>query len=247
MDKLVGVIPSAGRGTRAYPHTEELPKVMLDVGGEPILRRNLKLLRDQVGIEQVYVVVGYLGESIRECFGDGSSMGLRIHYLQNEELDLGLAHSIRLGLREIAPLRCPCLVLLGDSCHVGSNHAQFRELDLGTALAACGILRTEIPELISENYSVELDGPTIAHIVEKPHVMPNSWAGTGTYYLTPGLLPSLETAFEESTSPPDWMTFLDDQIRAGQEVRAIDIGGGYANVNNNDELNRANLLVRDQA
>ena len=246
MSKLVGVIPAAGLGTRAYPYTETIPKAMLEVDGKPILQRNLELLRDQVGVEQVYVVVGYLSEVIRESFGDGKSMGLRIRYLQNEDLDLGLAHSIRLAAREIAPLACPCVVVLGDACYVGSDHAQLRKLDLEGAIAACGILKTETPELITQDYSVELDGPTIVRIVEKPKDPPNSWLGTGTYYLTPRLLPHLERAFEESASSLDWMTFLDEQIRAGRLVRAVDLGGEYANVNDGDELNRANLLVRNR-
>ena len=247
MSKLVGVIPAAGLGTRAYPYTEAIPKVMLEVDGRPILQRNLELLRNQVRVKQVYVVVGYLGDVIRKSFGDGRSMGLRIRYLQNEDLDLGLAHSIRLAGREIAPLKCPCVVLLSDECYVGCDHAQLRKLDLKGAIAACGILKTEIPALIARSYSVELDGPTIVRIVEKPKVAPNSWLGTGTYYLTPELFPYLERAFEESASPPDWMTFLDEQIRAGRPVRAVDIGGEYANVNNREDLNRANLLVRNRA
>jgi len=246
MSELVGVIPAAGMGTRAYPYTEGFPKVMLEVGGKPILQRNLELLRDQVGVEQVYVIVGYRGEVIRETFGDGTSLGLRIIYLQNEDLELGLAHSIRLGGREVASSERPCVVLLGDSCHVGSDHAQLRDLDLGGAIAACGILKTDIPALIAENYSVELDGSTIVRIVEKPTVLPNSWLGTGTYYLAPQLFPYLERAFEEAASSIDFMTFLDEQIRAGRRVRAVDLGGDYANVNDGDELSRANLLVRNR-
>jgi NDP-sugar pyrophosphorylase family protein len=194
----------------------------------------------------VFVVVGYLGEVIRDSFGDGTSMDLKIQYIQNEDLDLGLAHSIRLAGREVAPLERPCVVVLGDSCYVGSDHSQLRTLDLRGAIAACGILKTDIPALISENYSVELDGMTIAGIVEKPKVPPNSWLGTGTYYLTPELFPVLEQAFEEAASSIDFMTFLDEQIRAGRHLRAVDLGGEYANVNNADELNRASLLVRNR-
>jgi NDP-sugar pyrophosphorylase family protein len=246
MSELIGVVPAAGMGTRAYPYTEAIPKVMLEVDGKPILQRNLELLRDQVEVEQVYVVVGYLSEVIRDSFGDGRSMGLRISYIQNEDVDLGLAHSIRLAGREIAPLGNPCVVLLGDSCYVGSDHAQLRTLDLGDATAACGIVETEIAALITENYSVELDGATIVRIVEKPKDPPNSWLGTGTYYLAPELFPHLERAFDESASPIDFMTFLNEQIRAGRQVRAVDLGGEYANVNSGDELSRADLLVRSR-
>ena len=35
MSELVGVIPAAGRGTRAYPYTRGIPKCMLEVDGRP--------------------------------------------------------------------------------------------------------------------------------------------------------------------------------------------------------------------
>ena len=35
---LVGLIPAAGRGVRAYPHTATIPKSMLEVDGVPVLQ-----------------------------------------------------------------------------------------------------------------------------------------------------------------------------------------------------------------
>jgi NDP-sugar pyrophosphorylase family protein len=38
-----GVIPVAGRGSRAFPKTSGLPKVLLEVGGKTLLERNIEL------------------------------------------------------------------------------------------------------------------------------------------------------------------------------------------------------------
>ena len=85
MADLVGLIPAAGRGVRAYPYTERMPKCLLEVDGTTLLQRNLELMRDQLGIREVTIVVGHEGERIREFVGDGSQLGLRIQLVQNDQ------------------------------------------------------------------------------------------------------------------------------------------------------------------
>mgnify|MGYP003892817589 CR=1 FL=1 len=73
---LVGVIPAAGRGIRAYPHTEFLPKCLLEVDGVPILRRNLELMRDELGIERVEPGIHAEGQRpLVVDVSDGESVG----------------------------------------------------------------------------------------------------------------------------------------------------------------------------
>ena len=72
LSDLVGLIPAAGRGVRAYPYTDTIPKALLPVDGVPIIQRNVELLRDALGVREVWVVVGYQGDQIRAFLGDGS-------------------------------------------------------------------------------------------------------------------------------------------------------------------------------
>jgi choline kinase len=62
-ERLVDLIPAAGRGARAYPYTATIPKPMLDVDGTPLIVRNVVLLRAQLGIREIVIVVGYLPDS----------------------------------------------------------------------------------------------------------------------------------------------------------------------------------------
>ena len=62
---LVAVVLCGGRGTRALPHTLELPKPLLDVGGRPILRHVLDIYADQ-GCRRFVLAAGYLAERVRE-------------------------------------------------------------------------------------------------------------------------------------------------------------------------------------
>ena len=57
------VILCGGRGTRAYPHTDTVPKPLLDVGGRPILRHVMEIFAEQ-GHREFVLATGYLGDQI---------------------------------------------------------------------------------------------------------------------------------------------------------------------------------------
>jgi len=58
-----------GKGTRAYPHTAELPKPLLPVAGVPVLRHVLDIYAGQ-GFTDFVLAGGYLVEQI-EAFAEG--------------------------------------------------------------------------------------------------------------------------------------------------------------------------------
>jgi len=56
---------AAGTGTRLQPLTLDAPKCLTEVGGVPILEQLVKHLRAQ-GFKRLVVVIGHLGDHIRE-------------------------------------------------------------------------------------------------------------------------------------------------------------------------------------
>ncbi len=62
------VLAAAGSGQRLHPRSARLPKVMLEVGGKPILTRQLELARNVLGIRRVQLIVGYLEEALRTAY-----------------------------------------------------------------------------------------------------------------------------------------------------------------------------------
>jgi glucose-1-phosphate cytidylyltransferase len=61
------VILAGGRGTRAYPYTEYLPKPMMPVCGKPIVARVMEIFAAQ-GHTDFILSVGYRKESIEDYF-----------------------------------------------------------------------------------------------------------------------------------------------------------------------------------
>ena len=85
------VILAAGRGDRLQPLTNHLPKCLVEVNGEPLLSRALRALA-ACGLQEATIVIGHLGEVIRERIGDHFA-GLEIHYV--DALDYDTTNNIR--------------------------------------------------------------------------------------------------------------------------------------------------------
>lgn len=92
-EMMQAVILAGGLGTRLKPLTEEIPKSMIQIQGKPFLEHQLNLLR-QGGISDIVLCVGYLGEKIKEYFGDGKEFGVKIKYSEETEKLLGTAGAL---------------------------------------------------------------------------------------------------------------------------------------------------------
>jgi MurNAc alpha-1-phosphate uridylyltransferase len=73
------MILAAGRGERMRPLTNRTPKVLLEVGGKPLVQWHVERLHS-AGFERIVINHAWLGEQIEQRLGDGSRFGLRILY-----------------------------------------------------------------------------------------------------------------------------------------------------------------------
>ena len=62
---------AGGLGSRLRPLTIDTPKPMIEVGGIPLLERQIRLIR-KFGIKKIFLSVNYLSDIIQEYFQDGS-------------------------------------------------------------------------------------------------------------------------------------------------------------------------------
>jgi mannose-1-phosphate guanylyltransferase len=90
---MKAMVLSAGYGTRLGDLTREIPKPMLDVNGHPILTYILANLKKH-GFTEVAINLHFRPELIREYFGDGKNIGLRLTYSYEPEL-LGTAGGVK--------------------------------------------------------------------------------------------------------------------------------------------------------
>ena len=104
------MILAAGRGERLRPLTDQTPKPLLQVAGEPLIAHQLRWLAT-AGIREVVINLHHLGKQIQDYCGNGDLFGLAITY-SHEDVLLETAG----GIVNALPLlgEAPFLLLNGD-------------------------------------------------------------------------------------------------------------------------------------
>ena len=97
---------AGGLATRLRPITAKIPKLLVEVAGEPFFTHQLRLLK-AAGLTEIILCVGYLGEQIVELYKDGSNYGVNIKYSFDGPKLLGTGGAL-----------IQALPLLGDSFYV---------------------------------------------------------------------------------------------------------------------------------
>lgn len=91
---MKAVIMAGGKGTRLASITGDLlPKSMIKIAGLPLLEYQIRLLI-RCHVEEIIIIIGFLGESIKAYFADGRRMGIKIRYIE-EKRARGTGGSLR--------------------------------------------------------------------------------------------------------------------------------------------------------
>jgi dTDP-glucose pyrophosphorylase len=209
------LIMAGGRGSRLEELTHAIPKPMLPIGNQPLLERIVTHIVSH-GIERIFISIHFMGEMIRDHFGDGSRFGCSIEYLQ-ETTPLGSGGCLSLLPDDIYE---PLFVMNGDL---------ITRLNVGRMLdfhARHGFAATMGVRSWSVNVPfgvVEIDNNQVAAISEKPQL--TRTINAGMYVLGPELV---------RTVPSDEMfpitNLFEAAIKRGQGVGAYSIENEWVDI-----------------
>jgi len=93
---------AGGLAKRMRPLTEQVPKALLEVAGEPFVAHQLRLFARE-GIGDVKLLVGHRWEQIERYVGDGGSFGVKVEYIVDGPMLLGTGGAVRQALDRMAP------------------------------------------------------------------------------------------------------------------------------------------------
>ncbi|MEW6653688.1 MAG: sugar phosphate nucleotidyltransferase [Bacteroidota bacterium] len=213
------IIPAAGFGTRLKPHTFSLPKVLLNVGGKPILGHIIdKLLSEQ--ITKATFVVGYLGEKIVE-YVTNEYPKLEANYV-TQEIALGLGHAIQMAAPTFDEEEI--FIILGDTIFDVDIHSVFEK-----KISSLGVKTVEDPS----RFGVAVcEDSRIAKLIEKPQLPISKLALVGLYYINnAGLLAeSLNELFEKDIKTRGEYQLTDAlqlMIEKGHKFTTFQVDGWY--------------------
>jgi dTDP-glucose pyrophosphorylase len=199
------VIMAGGEGRRLRPLTDELPKPLLNVGSKPIIEYNIDRLRDY-GVENCYITIKYLGNKIRDYFGDGREKNINIKYIEETGSPLGTIGSARL----IDHFDHDTILVMNSDL---LTNIDFEDYYLEFIKSGADMAVATIPYIVKVPYAVlETDQQVITGFNEKP---------TYTYFSNAGIY-LLKKEIIQTIIPRDIFynatDLMDTLIKTGKKV-----------------------------
>jgi dTDP-glucose pyrophosphorylase len=218
----VGVLMVGGRGERLRPLTDKLPKPLLKIGGAAIIERLIRSMHE-AGVADVHLTVNYMAEEFEERLGDGAGLGVRLHYVR-EEQPLDTAGALALLPKPDRPLLVSNgdLVTTIDFAAMLDFHRFHRSAITvaGVEYAATvpyGVLRTAEHHLL--------------HIDEKPTA--RQLVNGGIYVLSPDVL-----RYVPGDRPFKMTDLIDCALRDGLGVTVFPVLERWSDIGSKEEFER---------
>jgi len=216
---MKAVLLAAGEGVRLQPVTAARPKHLICVGGKPILEHCLEAVK-ACGITEAVLVTHYMGEAIRQYFGNGERLGLKLEYVEQSAV-LGTGNAVSVAELLVGgdfALVYGDLLFASDALqHVVSLFAAEKPA------AAMAVVPVEKPE----SYGIiELaDAKHVKRIVEKPAASeaPSNLANAGLYVFSQEIFEEIRQVTASVRGEWELTDALSLLIKNGKSVLAAEI------------------------
>ena len=223
------IVMAGGRGSRLQPLTNDTPKPLLIVGEKPILEHNLDRL-SLYGIDNYWFSVKYLGEQIRDFFGNGEVKNLSIEYVW-EDKPLGTIGAVS----QINNFKHDHILLTNSDVLTNLNYEDFY-LDFIEKEADFSIV--SIPYQVNIPYAVldEGDDGCVKSFKEKPTY--TYYSNGGIYLIKKSILNYIpkETFFDATD-------LMDVLIAKKKKVISYPFSGYWLDVGKHEDFRQAQIDV----
>jgi len=217
------IIPVAGFGTRLRPHTLTNPKVLLNVGGKPMIHYIIdQLIKDKIATS-IILITGFLGDKIKDYLDN--TFDFKFDYIIQDE-PKGLGHAVYCAKPVFKNKNEDTLIILGDTLF----DVRLKKMTGGKD-SVIGVKKVEDPRRFGV---VEKDTKGyITRFIEKPaskEVSPSNEAIVGLYYLknSARLFKSLEYIMENNITVKNEFQLtdaLENMINNKEKMKTFDVQG----------------------
>ena len=186
---MQALILAGGEGTRLRPLTSTIPKPVVPLVGRPFISYMLQWLRRH-GVEDAILGCGFMADAVRDVLGDGSSLGIRLRYLE-EPKPLGTGGALKFA-EELLEDRF--FMLNGDVLTDIDLTAQLEQHERTGARATLALYPVEDPSA----YGLVRCGPdgSVSEFIEKPGLdeLDTNLINAGAYILEREVLDGMPPA-----------------------------------------------------
>ncbi|MDD4358846.1 MAG: nucleotidyltransferase family protein, partial [Candidatus Pacebacteria bacterium] len=164
---MKAIILASGNGVRFLPLSKTNPKPLTKILGKSILEHNLSNLEGI--IDEAFIVIGYLGDKIKEAIGDNYN-GIRIKYVLDNEI-IGTGNSARLAAEQINDDKI--IIMNGDDL--------YHKSDIKKLFSKCPSIAVKKVEDPHSFGIVSIENGKVLQIEEKPQNPKSDLANIGLY------------------------------------------------------------------
>jgi UDP-N-acetylglucosamine diphosphorylase/glucosamine-1-phosphate N-acetyltransferase len=219
---MKAVLLAAGAGERLLPITATRPKHLIKIAGKPILEFCIEAVK-RASINEVIVVTHYMGETIRNYFGDGSNLGLKVTYVEQGKI-LGTGNATEV----VEPYIDSDFILIYGDLLFGQNTVKtviekFKESKAAMTMAVVPVEKTENYGIVEQNVQRE-----VKRIVEKPPAgkAPSNLANAGIYAFSKqvfDVIKRTKTSIRGEWELTDAITMF---VKSGKIVNTVELSKG---------------------
>ncbi|MEC4017339.1 glucose-1-phosphate thymidylyltransferase [Streptomyces sp. H27-D2] len=211
---MKALVLAGGLGSRLRPFSHSMPKQLIPIANKPVLVHVLEDLR-AMRVTEVGLVVGDRGQEISAALGDGSALGVRITYIQQDE-PRGLAHCIGIARDFLGDE--DFVMYLGDN--MLTEGVQDIAEEFRTRRPTAQIVVHKVPDPRAFGVA-EVDGNgRVVRLVEKPQEPRSDLAVIGVYFFTPAIHEAVAAIGPsargelEITDAIQWLVSRGDDVQA---------------------------------
>ncbi|MFH1202748.1 MAG: sugar phosphate nucleotidyltransferase [Candidatus Omnitrophota bacterium] len=230
---MKAVILAGGLGTRLRPLTFAIPKPLIPIGEKPILEIIINRLK-KFGFNEFIFLVGYRADLIQTYFQDGSKLGVKISYLE-ENMPLGTAGALSLIRRRFKFQKEESFLLMNGDILTKLNFHKFILHHKKNKLSIT-IATKRISSKLS--YGVlKFDKDKVVGIEEKPrayHIV-----NTGIYLIKSNVLKYIPSG--TNFSMPELATLL---VKKSKKIGNYNFKEYWLAVEHIDHIEEANIKLK---
>jgi len=222
------VVLCAGKGERISPISNETQKVMIKLGGKPIIHYVIDYWKKYSN--NFIFVIGYKKQQVIEYV---KKLPINSEFVEQKELK-GIGNAVSYVEDFI---KDKLIVVLGDCIFRGEfNFPQNMKQGIG-------VYKTNNENYIKQNYLVKIKNELVYEVKEKPKKVVNNYCGMGFYFFDKRVFNYIKmTNPSKLRNEIEITDVIQNMINSREEINPVFFNGNYLNITSPEDIEKAYFI-----